>query len=118
MVVGVLNFMSIYTVSIKSGLRKVTHYPLAYLEYLNKYALTANVSAYVKYVNTYACQNYLRKIVVLRISVSGRWSRICRAQLSYINSFDMHMYVLTYLTYVETFVVNAYLFKYFKYAEG
>ena len=26
MVVGVLNFMSIYTVSIKSGLRKVTHY--------------------------------------------------------------------------------------------
>ena len=31
------------------------------------YALTANISAYVKYVNTYACQNYLPKIVVLRI---------------------------------------------------
>src|SRR5882762_10443486 len=52
-------------------------YSLAYLKYLNKYALTANVSiyhvAYVKYVNTFACQNYLHKIVVLCISVFGRW---------------------------------------------
>jgi len=43
-------------------------YPLAYLKYLNKYALTTNVSAYVKYVNTFACQNYLCKIVALCIS--------------------------------------------------
>ena len=33
-------------------------------------ALTTNVSTYVKYVNTYACQNYLCKIVVLCISNS------------------------------------------------
>jgi sterol desaturase/sphingolipid hydroxylase (fatty acid hydroxylase superfamily) len=39
---------------------------------LNKYALTTNISAYVKYANTFACQNYLHKIVVLCISVSGR----------------------------------------------
>ena len=66
-------------------------YPLAYLKYLNKYALTANVSTFVKYVNTFVCQNYSRKIVVLCISISGRWSRICRAKLSYINSSDMQM---------------------------
>ena len=36
-------------------------YPLAYLKYLNKYALTGNVSTYVKYVNTFVCQNYLCK---------------------------------------------------------
>jgi len=47
-------------------------YPLTYLKYLNKYALTTNVSAYVKYANTFACQNYLRKIVVLHISIFGR----------------------------------------------
>jgi hypothetical protein len=41
-------------------------YPLAYFKYFNKYALTANASAYVKYVTTFACPNYLRKIVVLR----------------------------------------------------
>ena len=29
-------------------------YSLAYLKHLNKYALTTNVSAYVKYVNTFA----------------------------------------------------------------
>src|SRR5882724_2613679 len=41
-------------------------YPLAYLKYSNKYALTENVSAY-------ACQNYLCKIVVLCISMSTCW---------------------------------------------
>ena len=66
-------------------------YPLAYLKYLNKYALTTNGSTYVKYVNTFACQNYLHKIVVLHISVSGRQSRICRAKLSYVNSSDTQM---------------------------
>ena len=45
-----------------------------------------------EYVNTFACQNYLRKIVVLRISVSGRRTRICGAKLSYVNSFDTQMY--------------------------
>ena len=79
--------------------------------------MTANVSTNVKYVNTFACQNYLCKIVVLRISDSARQKRICRAQLSYVNSSDTQN-VLTYFTYVETFVVNAYLFKYFKYAKG
>src|SRR6266481_5105357 len=44
-------------------------YSLGYLKYLNKYALTANVSAYVKYVNTFACQNYLCKIDLLRIFI-------------------------------------------------
>jgi hypothetical protein len=39
--------------------------PLAYLKYSNKHVLTANVSAYVKFVNTFVCQKYLRKIVVL-----------------------------------------------------
>ena len=67
-------------------------YPLAYLKYLNKYALTTNVSMYVKYVNTFPCQNYLHKIVVLHIAVSGRQSRICRAKLSYVNSPDTQMY--------------------------
>src|SRR6266481_5472710 len=47
-------------------------YSLAYLKYLNKYVLTTNVSAYVKYVNTFACQNYLCKIVVLYISIFER----------------------------------------------
>ena len=41
-------------------------YSLAYLKYLNKYALTTNVSAYV---NTFVCQNYLCKIVLLCIFV-------------------------------------------------
>src|ERR1700734_493649 len=48
-------------------------YSLGYLKYLNKYALTTNIFAYVKYVNTFVCQNYLHKIVVLCISISGRW---------------------------------------------
>jgi len=47
-------------------------YSLAYLKYLNKYVLTADVSAYVKYANTFVCQNYLHKIVVLHISIYGR----------------------------------------------
>ena len=34
-----------------------------------KYALTTNVSTYVKYVNTFVCQNYLCKIDLLRIFV-------------------------------------------------
>jgi hypothetical protein len=38
------------------------------LPYLNKYALTTNVFAYVKYANTFACQNYLRKIVVVPLN--------------------------------------------------
>jgi membrane associated rhomboid family serine protease len=67
-------------------------YSLAYLKYLNKYVLIANVSTYVKYVNTFACQNYLPKIVVLRISVYGRWTQICREKLSYVNSSDTQMY--------------------------
>jgi hypothetical protein len=53
--------------------------------------LTANVSAYVKYVNTFACQNYLRKIDLLRIFVPACQKWICRAQLSYVNSSDMQM---------------------------
>ena len=55
-------------------------YSLAYLKYL------------FKYVNTYACQNYLHKIVVIRIFVSGWRSWICRAQLSSINSFDIDIF--------------------------
>ena len=39
----------------------ITSYPLPYL---NKYT---NV-AYVKYANTFACQNYLRKIVVVPLN--------------------------------------------------
>jgi len=59
-------------------------YPLAYLKYLNKYALTGNVSTYVKYVNTFAGQNYLCRIIVLRISDSACQEWICGAQLSYV----------------------------------
>ena len=86
-------------------------YSLGYLKYLNKYALTTNVPKCVKYVNKFACQNYLHNIVVLCISISGRCEQICRAKLSYTNSSDMQMY--WHITYVETFVVNAYLLKYF-----
>ena len=50
------------------------------------------ISAHVKYVNSFACQNYLRKIVVLCVSDSACQKRICGAQLSYVSSFDMHMY--------------------------
>ena len=67
-------------------------YSLGYLKYLNKYALTTNIFAYVKYVNTFVCQNYLHKIVVLCISISSRWKWICRTKLSYKNSSDMQMY--------------------------
>ena len=63
-----------------------------YVSYSKKYLLTANVSAYVEYVNTFVCQNYLCKIVVLHISIHGRQKRICRAKLSYVNSSDMQMY--------------------------
>jgi hypothetical protein len=67
-------------------------YPLTYLKYLNKYALPANVSTYVKYANTFACQNHLRKIVMLCISNSACQKQIYGAQLSYVNSSDMQMY--------------------------
>ena len=66
-----------------------THYPLAYLKYLNKYVLTADVSACVKYANTFVCQNYLCKIVLLG---SAGQKRICGAHLSYVNSSDTQMY--------------------------
>jgi hypothetical protein len=81
-----------------------------------KYVLTTNVSACVKYVNTFACATYLHKIDVLCISISGRQTWIHGAQLSYVNISDTN--VLTYFTYVETFAVNTDLFKYFKYAKG
>ena len=42
--------------------------------------LTANLSVYVRYVNTFACQNYLHKIVLLCIFVSACHKRICGAQ--------------------------------------
>jgi len=67
-------------------------YSLAYLKYLNKCVLTKNVSAYVKYVNTFACWNYLCKIVVFYISISGRQKQICGAKLPYVNSSDIQMY--------------------------
>ena len=67
-------------------------YSLAYLKCLNKYALTTNVSTYVKYVNTFACQNYLHKIVWLCIFIPACQKQICRAQLSYINRSDTQMY--------------------------
>ena len=57
-----------------------------------KYSLTANVSTNVKYVNTFACQTYLHKIVVLCISDSTCQKWIGRAQLSYVNSSDTQMY--------------------------
>jgi hypothetical protein len=63
----------------------------------NKYALATNVSAYVKYVNTFACQNYLCKTVVLCISISGRWTQICGAQLSYVNCSDTQMFDIFYI---------------------
>ena len=69
-----------------------THYSLAYFKYLNKYALATNVSAYVEYVNTFACQNYLHKIDLLCIFIPTCQKWICPAQLSYINSSDMQMY--------------------------
>jgi len=75
----------------RGGYNMHTYVPLAYLKYLNKYALTANVSAYVKYANTFACQNYLRKIVVLYISNSACQKWICGAQL-YVNSSGTQMY--------------------------
>ena len=68
------------------------HTYVSYSLYLKKYLLTANVSAYVEYVNTFVCQNYACKIVVLHISIHGRQKRICRAKLSYVNSSDMQMY--------------------------
>jgi len=71
---------------------KCISYSLAYLKYLNKYVLTTNVSTYVQYVNTFACRNYLCKIVLLCIFVSACQKQICRAQLSYINSSDTQMY--------------------------
>jgi len=64
-------------------------YSLAYLKYLNKYALTTTIATYVKYVKTFACQNYLCKIVVLCISISGTQKQ---TNLSYVNSSDMQMY--------------------------
>jgi hypothetical protein len=74
------------------GLSKIMiciSYSLAYLKYLNKYVLAADVSACVKYADAFMCQNYFRKIDVLRISVSGQRNR---AKLSYINSSDTQMY--------------------------
>ena len=78
------------TVDIK--IHTCVSYSLGYLKYLNKYALTTNVSECVKYVNKFACQNDLHNIVVLCISVFDRWEQICRAKLSYTNSSDTQMY--------------------------
>ena len=64
----------------------------AYLKYLNEYVLTTNLSTYVKYVNTLACQNYFHKIVLLCIFMSACHKQICGAQLSYVNSSDTQMY--------------------------
>jgi len=48
--------------------KKMHTYVLFFGEYLNKYVFTANVSTYVKYINTFARQNYLHKIVLLAYS--------------------------------------------------
>jgi len=61
----------------------------------------------VKYVNTFACQNYLHNIVVLCISISDRWEQICRAKLSYANSSDIDIF------HICRNICNAYLLKYF-----
>ena len=86
----------IISTTVCPGAYKNTHicvsYSLEYLKYLNKYALTTNISECVKYVDTFACHNYLHNIVVLCISVSARWEQICRAKLSYANSSDTQMY--------------------------
>jgi hypothetical protein len=89
-------------------------YLLAHLKYLNKYVLTAHVSSYVKYVNTFVCQKYLCKIVVPHICVHLPGMDM-QSHLSYINM--SHTNVLTYFTHVETFAVDMYLFKYFKNAK-
>ena len=69
--------------------------------------------ANVKYVNTYACVTYLRKIFVVCISVYGRSSQICGTQLSSILcKYVMHANALTYFTFAVTYAVNKYLFKY------
>ena len=78
--------------------------------------VTTYVNANVKYVNTFACLNYLRKICVFRISVSGRRKRICGAHI--LRKYAAHANVLTYFTFELTYVVTTYLFKYFKYAKG
>ena len=59
---------------------------------IHTYVLTANVSTYVTYVNTFVCQKYLHKIVALRVSISGRQKQICRAKISCLNSSDTQMY--------------------------
>jgi hypothetical protein len=86
-------------------------YPLTYLKYLNKYALPTDVSTYVKYANTFECQNYLCKIVTLCISDSTCQKQICGAQLSYINSSDMQMHW-------HILHMQKHLFKYIKYGKG
>jgi hypothetical protein len=77
----------------------------------------ANVSTYVKYVNTFACQKYWCKIDVLRISVSACQKWICGPHLSYINMWHTQMYwhILHMQKHLQ---VNTYLFKYLKYAKG
>ena len=72
------------------------------------------MSTYVKYVNTFVCQKYLHKIVVLHISVSALPETDMQSTSKYVACTN----VLTYFTHVETFVVNTYLFKYFEYAKG
>jgi len=86
-------------------------YSLAYLKYLNKYVLTTNVSAYVKYDNTFACQNYLRKIIVLRISVYAGGHEY--AEQNYLMYIVLTCKCIDILHMRKDLQVNTYLFKYF-----
>ena len=64
MVVGVLNFMSIYTVSIKSGLRKVTQFSSGYINFLK----------YINYLCSdvpVACINFERKNNIYIYNISS-----------------------------------------------
>ena len=70
---------------------KCTSYTLTYLKYLHKCLFTAYVTANVKYVNTFACMTYLRKIVVFCIFDTTCHKQTCRPQLSYVNMSHMHM---------------------------
>ena len=54
--------------------------------------MLTKLSAYLKFDEQYVHAIYSHKIVVFHISVSGRWSQICGAQLFYVNNSDMQMY--------------------------
>ena len=75
-----------YTWHIKVQTRDISQVNLCFLLII----LTTGLSSF--WLCTFACQNYLCKIVVLCISISGRWEQICGEELSYVNSSDMQMY--------------------------